>query len=143
MPVQVGADEVKRERFQRGDYEVELMVAWYVRLAQGRELGGFDNRPGGSAEVVDDMRREVAARSISEQHLAAPDGESLVWIEYSVDGRRFTSATEAQLWYGWLTLRGLRSPASEVRLVRAPCKPNCDAARAGLENFLSSLGDSA
>jgi hypothetical protein len=65
-------------------------------------------------------------------------GESLVWIEYRVAGRRFAGATEAQLWYGWTTLRNLRSPPSRVQLMFAPCVPDCDTARAGLGEFLGS-----
>lgn len=137
-PVQVGADRLERRRYRRRDTEIEQMVAWYRELAQGRELGGFENQPGGDAEVLDATRRVVGDRVISEQRLAMRHGESLVWIEYRVAGRRFAGATEAQLWYGWTTLRNLRSPPSRVQLMFAPCVPDCDTARAGLGEFLGS-----
>jgi hypothetical protein len=142
-PVQFAADAITRQRFRRESAEVEVVVATYERLAQGKELGGFANRPGGDAEVLATARRAAGNRVLSEQRIATAGGESLLWIEYRVDSRSFAAAAPAQLWYGWRTLSTLRSVPSSVRLWRSPCAPDCNAARAGLQLFLDAMGESA
>jgi exosortase len=143
MPEQLDSDSLSRQRFRRGDAEVEVVVASYIGLAQGKELGGFANRPAGDAEILGTSRRSTGKRVINEQHIATPDGESLVWVEYRVDSRSFASAVAAQLWYSWQTVRHLRSPPSSVRLWRAACAPDCSTARTVLSGFLDESGDSA
>ena len=142
-PVQREADVIARQRFRRESADVEMVVAWYAALAQGKELGGFGNRPAGDAVVVASTRRERGDQVITEQRMVTADGESLLWVEFRVGSRSFANASVAQLWYGWQTLRHLRSMPSSVRLFHTACAPDCDAARAALNSFLDATGDSA
>jgi exosortase len=143
QPVQREADAIERQRFRHDSTDVEMVVASYARLAQGKELGGFGNRPAGDAEIIASERHEHGGQVVSEQRVATATGESLVWIEYRVGSRSFANAALAQLWYSWQTLRHLRPMPASVRLWHTDCRPDCGAARAVLNRFLDASRDSA
>jgi exosortase len=140
-PVQRGADRIERRRLRCGGVEIESFTAFYHRIEQGSELGGFANRPGGDGEIRAEHRIALDGHEIRELQVELVDGESLIWVEYHVANRRFARATPAQLWHAWLSLRSLRAPAADVRMLRAACVPDCDAARRNLRRYLTESGD--
>jgi len=142
QPVQVGADLEQRWRFASNTQDVELYVAWYRDQKARKKLGGYANRPQGEAEVLEARPVSEGGHAYSAQRVAAEAGEALLWVEYRVGDRTFASPTQAQLWYSWLTLVTLRSEPSSVHVLRSPCRPDCAAATAALNRFLSQSGGS-
>jgi exosortase len=139
-PVQHGADSLVRHRYRCGDAEIESLVATYRNIEQGRELGGFDNRPGGGALVVATRRVERGAQAFEELEVTGAQGRALVWVHYQVAGRQFASATRAQLWHAAASLCRLRAPGARVHLLHSACTPGCDTARDRMRQYLTDTG---
>ena len=139
-PQQYGADREDHVRLTRDGVEVERYVATYLEQRVGKKLGGYGNRLGGDAEVVESGSAESAQRRFGTSVLRDPRGQSLLWYSYEVEGRSFTSATRAQIWYSWMSLMTLRSPVSAAVAIRTPCAGDCAAARHVLDKFVSEGG---
>jgi exosortase A len=139
-PLQHGADREEHTRFSRDGADVEFYSATYLEQRLGKKLGGYGNRLGGEAEVVQSGSADVAGRRFGASELKAADRRFLLWYSYEVAGRSFTSATRAQLWYSWLSLWTLRSPPSKAVAIGARCGADCAAASTVLEKFVSEGG---
>jgi hypothetical protein len=138
-PVQKNADAESRRRFEREGFAIESYVAEYLEQRLGKKLGGYGNRPQGAAEIVESG--SLADTRWAYSMLELEGRRSLLVFTYRVGDREFTSATKAQLWYAWQTLRTLSSPHSRMFSWYARCNPDCDAARAQLVQFLAEEGN--
>jgi hypothetical protein len=136
-PVQLGADLEQRWSFGSDAGEVEIYGAWYRRQAQRKKLGGFANRPAGTARLLEEYPVSVQGRAFAARRVAEADGQqALLWLQYRIGDRRFVSATRAQLWYSAYALGTFRSPPSSVRVLRTACRPDCAAATTVLTQFV-------
>lgn len=121
LPTFPGADSETMIEYARDDRRVTVYVASYLRQSQGRELVGHSSRIEGAG----------AGRSLRQQHRIVVDGSSLdfieahrqdsfgrravLWWAYRVGERRFTSAWQAQFWYGLASLWS--SPHSSILIL--------------------------
>jgi len=139
-PVQQHADQEARALYTRGTGNIELYRATYREQLQGKELGGYANHIQGDSQVIEESNFVVAGNSVTTMLIEREGRRSVLWITYRADGRGFSSATRAQLWYSWLTLRSARSPESEVLAIRAVCDAaDCSVANTLLEQFVSDV----
>jgi hypothetical protein len=139
--MQVGSDFSLRRRFERAESTVEIYLAVYREQRTGKKLGGYANRLEGDAAVLESGRETVAGQTFASALLEREGRQSLMWFKYRAGERDFTSASRAQLWYSWQTIRSARSVPSEAFAAWAPCEPDCDAARETLASFIRDIGD--
>jgi hypothetical protein len=139
-PLQYGADREDHRRLERDGVTVESYTATYLEQRVGKKLGGYGNRLGGNAEVLESGTAQSAQRKFGTSVLREANGQSLLWYSYEVAGRSFTNATRAQLWYSWVSLWTLQSPTSRAVAFRTPCESGCTGAGAVLDNFVSEGG---
>jgi hypothetical protein len=140
--VQTGADLERRWRFTNGRDDLDIFVATYREQAQRKKLGGLANRPAGDAAVLEQELVTAHGRTYAAQLIEQQGQHSLLWLRYQVADRSFVSATGAQLWYSLVALTTLRSPPSSVWAIRAPCQPDCDAAKSMLTRTVTQGGGS-
>lgn len=135
-PVMRGADSTATAAFGSPAGHVEVYVAYYAAQRQGKEMVGFGNSLLGRS-----LQGPVASRVAGSGQQATREWEVvdatgrrwLLWSWYEVNGRRLTTETLVSVGYG---LRSLLGPVdSRIVASRAPCAPDCDAARALLEGF--------
>jgi exosortase len=141
-PIQNNADSEWRQRYQRDGIAVEGYVAQYSEQRLGKKLGGFANRPQGDAEVLEAgalVSNPETGYLVTEQN----GRRSMLLLTYRVADRAFASATRAQLWYSWVTLRTLHSPLSKVVAWRAACDQDCDRTRELLRQVFAESGNSS
>jgi hypothetical protein len=72
----------------------------------------------------------------------ARDGNGEQWLvgaSFSADGRRHASPLPAQLRHAAFAMARLRSGPAAVELWRAPCKPDCAAARAAIGDLVARM----
>jgi exosortase A len=136
-PVQPGADLEQRAAYGRANGRVSNYVAWYRDQGGRKKLGAYGAQPAGESRVLDSAIVRVGDQDFVQQHVARDGDEALLFVQYRVGGRGFTSAVRAQLWYSLRALVTLRSASSEVRIARSECVPDCAAARATLESFVN------
>lgn len=141
-PAFAGADLEQRGRYTRGDAQVDAYVAIYAAQAQNKELVRYDNSVVGSerASVISTARITSRIRPrgpVTQLVVETPRGEqSVLWYFYQIDSLQTTRGIVAQLWYGLSSVTG--SPVSRVVALRSPCLPDCDAARAELQDLTDS-----
>jgi exosortase len=140
-PRQQQADSESRLRFENGLLAVDLYRADYLEQRPGKKLGGQTNNLAGSAAALAAGGESAAGQRFGSMTLVEDGQQFLLWFNYRVDGRVFTSALPAQLWYSWRALRFARSSDSTVLALRAPCAPDCAAARVALERFATDMKD--
>jgi exosortase len=141
QPAQNAADIKEQRRYRRSDATVETFLAQYREQRNGKKLGGYANRLQGDAAVLEESRETIAGRTFATRLLEQNGQQSLIWFKYRADGRDFTSAARAQLWYSWETVRRARSVPSEAFAAWAPCEPDCNAARSALISFITDIED--
>jgi EpsI family protein len=141
-PVQPGADVERRGRYVRVGRTIEAFGAWYREQGQRKKLGGFGHSLGGSGDVANNGLLSIGARRYGILGANNKGERSLILYQYVVDGRQFTSALAAQLWYARNTLLQLRSPVSGVVALRAECDADCASAQEALSDFAAKAGDS-
>ena len=139
-PRQISADHERLLRFSDTASTVSLYEAEYREQRQGKKLGGLGNRLEGDGEVVAGTDVSAAGRTFRALRLTTHGAESLLWVTYVVDGRAFTSATRAQLWYSWITLISARPSNSIALALWTPCDPDCVVAGAALNRFVVAAG---
>jgi len=139
-PVQTAADYEQRWNFVRDQQAVSLYFAWYREQLNRKKLGGFSNRPAGEARILAQSSAEIGGERFALLRVEQGGSQSLLLLQYRVGERSFSSATRAQFWYSWQALRTLSSPLSSVRVLRAACQPDCDAARQSLNEFVMQTG---
>jgi len=127
------------DRAERGDFvdssgrQVAVFVATYALQRQKKELVAYGNSPVGANQgAIVASSRDAAAR-VREVIVDNGEQRALIRYYYRVGDRRTERGIVAQLWYGLSTLRG--AAASSVVAMRAPCTPDCDAARALIAEF--------
>lgn len=139
QPVFRDPDSEALVEYSRADRRVTAYVASYQRQGQGRELVGHDSRIQGAppARRIGGGRRAVAGEppvAMAEAERQDAFGRrALLWWTYRVGSRHFASGFAAQLWYGVAALWS--RPVSGIVILHADCRPDCDAARAGLQDF--------
>jgi len=136
-PVLIGADEAGQLSYRRIDgASIDVHVALYRWQAQGKEFAAYwnDLLPGATllGSHVDDI--DGWPFVVRRFHAAGGD-EYLIAATYQVGARSFANADYAQLWYAARALLQLRSPLSEVVLLRAACRPDCAAAMSVLRDW--------
>jgi exosortase A len=139
-PKLLNPDHERHLRFTDSASTVYLYQAEYSEQRQGKKLGGLGNRVEGDSEVTATTLAGAAGGNFSALRLTRSGAESLLWFTYVVDGRAFTSATRAQLWYSWITLIYMRPANSTVLALWSPCDPDCSAAGAALDRFVTAAG---
>jgi exosortase A len=139
-PRQLNPDLEWHVQFSDVSSTVHLYQAEYREQRQGKKLGGLGNRLEGDSDVVAATTMSAAGRDFRALRLTRNGAESLLWFTYVVDGRAFTSATRAQLWYSWITLISARPSNSIAIALWSPCDPDCTAADAALNRFVTAAG---
>jgi len=84
-------------------------------------------------------REQRSGNALDAYRTLSPDPAARSAAGYSVGGRTFARVDAAQLWYSLRTLLTLRSQPATAWVVRAPCQPDCDAARAVLARFTAGM----
>jgi exosortase len=139
MPAFKGADaSVHTVLESRVGVRVEVFAVSYAEQRQGAELVGISSSLLGphlklsTERDVDSVRgrfREIEALDPAGAH-------SLIWSQYEIDGRRFTSGLRSQLWYG---LRAtVAHPSAALVAARTECAADCDTARHTLVSLAGS-----
>jgi EpsI family protein len=139
-PRQLNPDHERHLRFSDSASTVDLYQAEYREQRQGKEFGGLGNHLEGDSEVVATSVVRAAGRDFRALQLTRNGVQSLMWFTYVVDGRAFISATRAQLWYSWITLISARPSNSIALALWSPCDPDCSAASAVLDRFVTAAG---
>jgi EpsI family protein len=143
-PIFIGADSERLASYRRGALGVEWYTADYAYQRQGRKLLGYENSVFGAGQfTVVSQRAEAHAahRFVELTVLSAAGEESLLWYFYDVAGHATTSGLRAALWYG---MTSLTAPAdSRFSAFRAPCEPDCTAARTSLGLFVEGICEDA
>jgi exosortase len=136
-PKFVGADAAMDELYQSPDSsQIEVFAALYRSQQQGKELGGYDNDALGGLQPVDASVGVMNGHPVLMQRVRDDSGgEHLLAVTYNVDGRYFTQAVTAQLWYAARSLLAFHSSSSRVLLLRSACRPDCDAATDRLQDI--------
>jgi len=120
---------------------VEMFVVAYRTQEQGRELVTYDNALFGTQDALSlEQERVVRAGGSPWRDATVVDRDSrksIIWWQYRIGERSFTSPLASQLWYG-MTALGAPQPSSLVAL-RTPCQSSCAAARRRLEAFVPNL----
>jgi exosortase len=110
----VGVDEEKQAVFRNDEGAlVTAYLGFYRNQHQGKEFSGYTNDIRGNAR----------------------DPEWLISARYRVGERGFRNPTVAQLWYAVQALTRLRSPPSQVLVLRVACRPDCNAGAHWLNPF--------
>jgi len=135
-PQYPAADLTSKIEFTRGRQAVCFYSATYLSQHQDKELiGYFSSIYDPDSEVVSSVVRQAAGRTVNEIQLGSETAaDRIVWYAYVVGEREIRRGIEAQLRYALGTLHG--APASSVYAISAPCRPDCAAARAALNDFL-------
>jgi len=139
-PQQNLADSEDRSAFVRGQFRVERLVAVYDEQHPGKKLGGYANRPQGEAQVIAEYDYSLAGRPFKVMRLEEHGASSMLWLNFQSGEREFSDSLRAQIWYSFLTLRSLASPASRVVALWAPCGSDCESADMALRSFLADGG---
>jgi EpsI family protein len=132
-----GADAERSGVYSRGAQQISAFTAAYGVQRHAKKLVGYGVEILAPEESVVSRRPvDVGRAKLAEIEALAPGGQrALVWAQYTVGERHFTSAWWAQLGYGWASLSS--APASRIMLFRASCAGDCTAARAALKQFVS------
>lgn len=139
-PIQFNADREKLLTVALDSGTLEAYAAGYREQHPAKKLGGYANHLGGSAQLIERGASDVDGRQFGTSIVEDDGHRFLLWFSYEVGGRHFVDATRAQLWYSWSTLWALDSVPSSAVAMRAPCVPDCNAARAVLEKFVITGG---
>lgn len=136
-----GADQQRRLAFANSSATVEVYTVTYRNQRQGAELIGS-----GSSVIGATLRERstalvrTPAGAFRESEVAervAPYNEYLIWFRYEIAGREFVVPLAAQLWYGINAT--VSNPTAGLIAFRAPCTPDCDAARHTLATVSGAL----
>jgi exosortase len=137
-----GADQQRRLTLaEPGGSTVELYTVDYRSQRQGAELIGSGSTVLGatlwqrSAQLVTMPAGRFREYDVTER--ADPFGEYLIWSRYEIAGRVFVAPLAAQLWYGINAT--VSNPWAALLAFRAPCRPDCDAARRTLASMTEAL----
>lgn len=137
QPVFVGADLTALGEYSLAGQHVSMYTAIYLSQAQGRELKGYANSIAGkSAAVISDERR-AGQTPMREMVMESDAGTAVVRYYYRIDTTTLDRDTLAAVSYGLQSLT--HAPLSRVVAARAICAPDCNAARAALDDFTNAL----
>jgi exosortase A len=134
-PVVAGADQEERAEYvDMHGRSLAVFVATYAMQRQNKELIAYGNSLIGANEgtVVSSARVQADAPA-HEIVVEKADQRALIRYYYLVGNRRTARGVVAQLWYGLSALGGASN--SSVVAMRAACAPDCDSARALLNDF--------
>jgi EpsI family protein len=134
-PVFAGADQEERATYADvHGRRLDVFVATYAMQRQKKELIAYGNSLIGADEgaVVSSASADAGAPA-HELVVEKADQRALIRYYYLVGNRRTARGVVAQLWYGLSALSGTHN--SSVVAMRAPCVPDCDSARALLNDF--------
>lgn len=138
QPVFEGADAVQRGHYQRGAMLIEGYAAAYASQTQRKELIGYTNSLLGPGLSILASSRSEPRGAVSEFVVQRADREQFVlWYFYRIGSLQTGSGLVAQVAYGLTSLTG--SPLSTVIALRAPCSPDCDAARVELHSLIRAV----
>ena len=133
-PIFAGADRIERAAYVDAQArQVAAYAAIYASQRQNKELVAYGNSLVGEGEgaiVATNVAPNGDARELIVEN---GDQRELIRYYYQVGQRRTQRNVQAQVWYGLAALRG--GAASSVIALRTPCVPDCDAARALLDQF--------
>ncbi|MEO8019984.1 MAG: exosortase A [Pseudomonadota bacterium] len=139
-PVFAGADrEASTEYANAAGSRVQLFVASYATQRANKEMVTYGNAligPGDGSVISESGVASGVARELVVQ---GGQGRSVIHFYYDVDGHRADRGIVAQFWYGLTSLR--RQPGSSVVALRTACASDCDAARALLNEFSTSMDE--
>lgn len=137
-PVFRGADQTVRGEFAApDDRRVQAYVASYELQHQDKELVAFGNSLIGPDEgAIVSTASVQGPGAVKELTVAGPRERSMIRYYYLIGALRTDRGITAQLWYGLHAIKGA-TPSSVIAL-RTPCRPDCDAARALLNEFMAS-----
>jgi exosortase A len=138
-PVFEGADQIARGEYASADDDrrVEAFVASYALQRQNKELVAYGNSLIGSDEgTIASVARSGQTAPAKELVVEAPRERALIRYFYRIGEMRTDRGIVAQLAYG---LSAIRKPTpSSVVALRTACLPDCDAARALLDEFAAA-----
>lgn len=143
QPVFIGADLIQRAAFAKDSHAVEGFAAVYADQHQGKELVGFNNSVLGESLIVRSRAARADVGSWTQMEAADWRGDRwLVWYAYRLDQQWYARTLPMQLQYG---VRSLTSaPLSALVAFRTRCAgEDCSTARATLQEFTASLGNSS
>jgi exosortase A len=139
-PLFFNADDIQARAFKLDGAHVETFVAAYREQAQGRELGGFTNKPAGGIDVRSRTRvagapfQELKGRNTTD----SLDVDWLAWVTYRIDDHWFADELRSGVYYGVASLWS--DPVSSALVLRTPCLPDCPAARERLARVAKAVG---
>jgi exosortase A len=137
-PVFEGADRIARGEYAGADdRRVEAFVASYALQHQNKELVAYGNSLIGPGEgTIVSVARTGTTAPAKELIVNGPRERAVIRYYYRIGGLRTDRGIVAQLSYG---LSAIRNPTpSSVIAVRSACRPDCDAARALLDEFAAA-----
>jgi exosortase A len=138
-PVFLGADAQHGGEYRSDGRVVQAFVAAYAWQVQGKELVGYGNRLVEPESAILASQSLPADKRITELTVAnAAGARSILWYTYRIDGLQTSSGLLAQVGYGVASLAG--PPVSSVVALRSACQPDCEAARAALDDFIRASG---
>lgn len=126
----------------KGDYiddgrRLSLFTAVYLQQVQGRELVGYRNSIAGEGVTVISEARIDVPVPVIEAVIKSRAGTAVVRYFYVVGGAATNRGVVAEVSYG---LQSLSAAAlSRVIAVRAACLPDCQSARAALDDLLQAI----
>jgi exosortase len=132
-----GADAERIGVYAHGEQRITAYTAAYAVQRHAKKLVGYGVEILGEDETLLSRKRiDVGGQPLAEIEAESPGNRhAIVWLQYTVGARHFTSGWWAQLGYGWDSL--LKSPGSSVMLLRAQCDGDCAAARRSLTQFVT------
>jgi exosortase A len=137
-PIFRGVDAEHRGYYERGGMRIDGYVAAYASQRQGKELVNDGNSIVGADASIASSRRIEPRGPANELIVQDSAGQQFVlWYFYRIGPLQTDSSLVAQVAYGLRSLTG--SPMSTLVALRAPCAPDCDAARASLQGLIDSV----
>ena len=143
-PWRVRFDAIDRQLQQSfvGAYgqRIDVYSGHYLRQDLSGKFAGYHNSVFEDAEVLQSTVENWGAEPVQLQQVLAPG--QVPWLlatQYSVGTQVFADPLAGQLAYALQSLRQARSPLSTVRILRAPCTPDCTSASRLLRDFHDRL----
>lgn len=140
QPKVLGSDNVLSARYRQGEATVDIYLAAYGHQEQDKEFTAFNNDLLGGLKPLDLPPLGAAAPAL--HYRAGRDAAGVTWLvgaDYGVAGDVGTRALLAQARYAFASMTALRSPPTQLRVLRAACQPDCTAAATLLQQFLDTL----
>jgi EpsI family protein len=127
-----------RAAYAQDGRRIDVYVNVYGEQTQGRELIHFTNSttPADRWPSVSTVDGDESLQTLIAQH--SPGQRWMIAQTYVVGGRATSSQLFAQMLYGAHAL--LRPAPAGVVALATPCTPDCDAARAAIDDFRAAHG---